>query len=233
MRSAACLLVALCVAMSCSSSNDSDAPTTSDISTTYVDIAQSGFIDQTVTFENRANVAVIPRTRYRALDGDGNAVGGIEVTTAFGSDRSLLVVPPTGYFDVLTFTGVRVDEVADVEIEVVDVVPVAGYNLGEGIEPEALDGDGASVSKFDAFSQIGLANPSDADIRYRVVCLIYDVPKPGNAQQAIDVSVAIESVLVPAGERVIAPVTESFAERTANLGYGCDSLKAHPTVPAT
>lgn len=205
------------------------APSAGDISTVYVDVGASGFIDQTVTFRNRANVAVIPEVRYQALDAQGKAVPGIEVTTAFGSDRSLLVVPPSGYFDVLRFSGDRVNEVVNVDVEITSVAPLSGYDLDQLVEPEALAADGTALKKFDPFSQVALTNTSKGDVYLRVVCLLYEATEPGNAQQAVDVSVAVEATRVPAGERIVVPVTDAFAKRTADLGYGCDSLKLHPT----
>ncbi len=216
---------------SCGSSPGDPTPSARDISAVYVDVNARGRIDQTVTFRNRANVAVIPEVHYRALDAQGNAVPGIEVTTAFGSDRSLLVIPPSGYFDVLRFAGDRVDEVVDVDIEITSVAPVNGYDLDQVVEPEALAADGAPMTKFDPFSQVALTNPSKGDVYFRVVCLLYETANSGNAQQARDVSVVVEATRVPAGERIVVPVTEAFATRTAELGYGCDSLKLQPTPP--
>lgn len=216
---------------SCTPSSDGTAPSIGRVSAEYVDIGATGFIDQTVTFDNRAGVALVPQVSYRALDARGNAVPGIEVTAVFGSDRSLLVIPPTGYFDVLTFAGDRVREVVDVEVEITGIATVDGYELGKVIEPEPLGPDGSSRTKIDPFSQVALTNTSDRDVYFRVVCLVYDSPETGNAQQAVEVSVVVEPTRVAAGQRVVLPVSTAFAERTAELGFGCDSLKLHPTPP--
>ncbi|MFN8022091.1 MAG: hypothetical protein U0Q03_11240 [Acidimicrobiales bacterium] len=217
---------------SCTAS-DETARSAARLEAKYVDIGAAGFIDQTVSFNNPGDVALVPRVRYSALDADGNAVPGIDVTAAFGSDRSLLVVPATGYFDVLTFAGDRVAEVVDVDVEILDVATADGYELGQVAEPEALASDGSLLTKFDAFSQVALTNSSEEDAYFRVVCLVYDSPAPGNAQQAVEVSVVVEATLVAAGRRAVLPVSAAFAARTARLGYGCDSLKLHPTPPTT
>ena len=55
------------------------------------------------------------------------------------------------------------------------------------------------------------------------------MPAQGHAQQALDISVVIDDLAVPAGGGETVPVSRDFAARTFDLAYGCDSLKAHPT----
>jgi hypothetical protein len=194
----------------------------------YQDIADPGLIDQTVTLKNRSDEAIVPVIKYKALDADGDPVPGIKVETAYGSDRGLLVVATPGGTDVLVFSGDRVDDVVGVEAVVQKTLDAPDMNSSVQIEPE-LFSHGSPVTKLEAFDEMKLTNTSRADVALRVVCLVYDRPSPGNAQQADEVTVVLDRVELAAGETVSTGVTESFAQRTAVLGFGCDTIKAQLT----
>lgn len=206
----------------------SDTSTEGGISVRYQDIAEPGFIDQTVALRSDSDKALVPVVRYTALGSDGQAVPGIEVSAVYGSDRGLLVALPLETIDILVFSGEQVAEVVDVAAEVQTLSessqPV-GVVLGEP-EPFA---SGTIVSKFDVFDQVQLTNDGPVDAMVRVVCLNYDQPSPGNAQQAEDVTVVADRIRVPAGDSVRVEVSDQFARRASQLGYGCGSLKAHLT----
>lgn len=165
---------------------------------------------------------------YTALDADSNEVPGIEVGTAFGSDRGLLLVAKPRAFDFLTFKGERASEVVDVSAEVVTVEEVPGPVVNVLALPEVL-WEGEPVAGFEIFDEVVLANESDVVVAFRVVCLVYDSPAPGHAQQAEEISVVVDRVEVPAGEAVTTAVLDSFRQRTLEVGFGCASLKAHQT----
>lgn len=91
-----------------------------DLRFAYSRIAESGSIDQTVTITNPSkDLAAIPTLSFRALDQNAEPLQGVSVTTAFGSDKGL-VVAPANYevFDILRFQGAGSERVADVKVTV-------------------------------------------------------------------------------------------------------------------
>lgn len=215
----------------CSGSDRDSEASVGDVVTSYEDIAPPGFIDQTVEFSNRTNVAIAVTAEFTALDIEGEPVPGITVATAFGSDRGLLVVPPAGFYDILTFDGERVRDVTDVDIDVTAMRNVEGFALVGEVEPIPIS-DGVEVTKFDVFSDIRVQNPSSSDIAVRIVCIDYDSPDPGEAQQAVEIIEVVDLISLPPKSTESVSVSSQFADRTAQLGFGCSSLKAHPTAPS-
>jgi len=213
------------ILMSCSSSSGSAV----DVTVDYQDIAEPGFIDQTVLLEHGSGSDVVPTIRYTPLDADGEAVPGVEVSTVYGSDEGRLVVGTGGEIDILVFEGERASEVVGAEGAAINVIELGTSTAPWLTQPQAVRG-GVEVSKFEAFEEVMLSNEDAADVSVRVVCILWNFPVPGQAQQAEQVDTVVDEVRVPAGETVVARVSEEFADRTDALGFGCDSLKAHPTI---
>ncbi len=199
-----------------------------EVTADYVDVAELGFIDQTVFLEHGAGNDVIPTMEYTPLDESGDEVPGVDVSTIYGSDRGQLVVTPDGEIDILVFSGERVTDVVDVRSAAVEseVLETRGSPLEE--QPLAI-ADGVEVTKSDVFDAVELSNNSSVDRALRVVCILWNRPAPGEAQQAAQVDVVVERVMVPAGATVVADASAAFIERTDALGFGCESLKAHLT----
>jgi hypothetical protein len=221
------LLVLVAGAASCSDANSEAGAGSLLIS--YEEGGEAGFIDQTVTIVNIAGVALAPVVEYTPLDSSGEVVPGLVPRAAFGSDRGLLMVAPGAQFDVLAFDGARSDEVVDVRARVVSVEEFPDVSGGAPIEPVPLSEEGEVISKFDPFSSVLLTNPESEPVTLRVVCLDYDSPPEGVSQQATEMSVVSARIVVPASSDLTVPASEDFARRTRGNGYGCSSLKAHPT----
>ena len=185
-------------------------------------------MEQTVLLEHRSDRSVVPTMNYTPLDADGAVVPGVEVSSIFGSDRGQLIVGPAGEIDVLMFEGDRASEVVNargVALEVVELDVATELLLSR---PQAIS-NGTEVSKFEAFDEVRLSNETSVDADLRVVCILWNSPEPGHAQQAERVDTVIDTVTIRAGQSVVVPVSDAFLERTELFGFGCDSLKAHLT----
>lgn len=221
--------VAACAALSLSACGSTGGPTASaTVEVIYQDIGAPGYIDQTVTLGHSGTGVVVPTIEYTPLDTSGTPVEGVEVTTAFGSDRGLLVVTEQGGFDVLAFSGSRVREVVGVESVVIAVDEPDNSTTLPPADPAPLLGDQA-VSKFEVFDAIEIINDGESQIAVRVVCLLYDRPAPGEAQQAEEIAVVAERIEVAPASTVVASPSQAFASQISGRNYGCDSLKAHLT----
>ncbi len=200
-----------------------------EISVDYQDIAEPGFMDQTVLIEHGSDRAVIPTMEYTPLDADGAVVPGVEVSTVYGSDRGQLVVGTAGEIDILVFQGERSSEVVDATGTATDVVELDIAPARWVSQPRAFR-DGAEVAKFEVFDAVALSNDTSSDVVLRVVCIVWNSPGQGQAQQAEQVDTVVDQVLVGAGDTSLVPVSREFAARTDAVGFGCASVKAHPTL---
>lgn len=219
-------LLAVVAGTGCGQSADTSQPEA--LAVSYTGIADPGFIDQTVTLLPSGSDAVVPTIDYEPLDADGNPISGVEVVTAFGSDRGLLIVPPGGFVDVLTFAGTDVSQVVDVRATVLSAEPVVGFG-NPTIEDPQPTLDGAEVTNSDVFNELRFRNDGGAGVNLRVVCLVYDDPAPGRSQQATEITEVVSRTEVKAGAVQSTAVAPEFAQRSEQLGYGCASLKAHAT----
>ena len=217
--------VALLLGACASSSNPTSAAA---VRVTYEDVAPAGYIDQTVTLEYSGSGLVTPIVEYVALDAAGDPVEGVTVTAAFGSDQGELAISSPGGFDVLAFHGDRVAEVVDVDATVVSAEALAGEAAAGPADPIPLF-DGDAVTKFDLFDAVEIENATDRAVAARVVCVVYDFPAPGEAQQAEEITVLVDRVEIPGDSTAIANVDDGFLFAAAERGFGCDSLKAHLT----
>lgn len=213
-------------ASACAGAADGAAPALVEV--TYDDIGAPGYIDQAVTLSHSGSGIAVPRIEYTPLDASGAPVDGVEVSTAFGSDRGLLAITPRGGFDVLAFNGTRAADVVGVDSNVVDIDELGESSALAPSDPVPLLGS-QLVSKFDVFDSVEISNEGEGQIAVRVVCLLYNAPAPGEAQQAEEISVVAERIEVSGESSVVASASPSFTAEIASRGFGCDSLKAHLT----
>ena len=164
-----------------------------------------GNIDQNLTIENDGPAGVAPHLEFTPLDASGEAIDGITVSTAFGSDRGRRVVPGgTALFDVLRFEGARKRDVENVRVRVAEEPRVS---VKPGLrEPlvQRIDAHGRVVAYGEYFESLRVPNPNDAAIRVRVVLLEYEDPPPGKPQQVVRVTPLSSLIDIPAkGARTI------------------------------
>lgn len=198
------------------------------IAVSYEDIAPAGYIDQTATLSYSGQGVVVPTIRYTPVDAAGSPIEGVEVQTAFGSDRGLLALAAPGGFDILSFHGARAPEVVAVESAIVDTHQLSEATASPLGEPTPFR-ENEIVTKFDVFDSVEVENLGAGSAFVRVVCLVYNSPAVGEAQQADEVAQVVARFEVSGSSRATAAVDESFVADLADRGYGCDSLKAHLT----
>lgn len=203
-------------------------PSAAALSFDYHALGKLEYIDQTLLIGNDGGASVIPTLAITAVDGAGKDLPGVRVTTAYGSDRGSLVVEPGGSYDVLAFSGTGVGEVADVRVAVKELAPA---DLPSGVSPvdvKPADASGRPLSKFAAFEQVVLTNPNDTAVSVRVVYLVYDQPKPGSPQQAVEVVPIGGLTTIPAGGTSSVAVSgEARAAVQKYAGGAAVSVKAY------
>ncbi|MEQ1702018.1 MAG: hypothetical protein ABMA25_18060 [Ilumatobacteraceae bacterium] len=227
MRTASRLLIALALSSAGVVGCSNDSPTgssTAESSLTfrYVGLGDDGYIDQVVWITNPGRTAAVPRVEYTALDADGDVLPDVTVTTAFGSDRELLVVPSGETFDVLQFDGPGADSVEGVRSE------VSASTSSDFVEPEAvipviaLDATGTEISKFEPMTAVGLENPYTTVVHVRVVCIVYGPHPDDRPEPAIELT-----ELVP---RVSSPVARPPRSRSTRPLPGCSPIADPPAT---
>ena len=172
---------------------------------------------------------MVPLVEYTALDADGDALPEVTVTTAFGSDRQLLLVAPGGSIDVLQFDGPGADKVEGVRSEVMKSTSAALTETDTVIAVTPFDAAGTEVTKFDPFTEVMLDNPYSTAVHVRVVCLIYDTPAEGRPEQASEITELLPRVELAVGASTGFPIGAAVAQMFADRGLACHSLKAHLT----
>ena len=155
----------------------------------------------------------MPVLELRALDADGNPIDGVEVSTAFGSDRGSLLVPAhSAVLDILRFRGRGVGRVADVEATVSDLTTQAGVEVAYP-EVEYLDDSGAAVAGPWEAASFRVTNPGEGDYAVGLVGIVWAQPKQGRPQQWQRLVPLADAVDVPAGGRVEIPTKPSARGR--------------------
>ena len=221
-------LVAACLTTACS---DDERPAAEVLMFRYTDIGGSGFIDQLMTISNPSGNPLVPTVAYTPLDAAGDPLPGVNVSTVYGSDYGGLVIAPGGAsFDILMFEGQGTEDVTDVRATVVTVATVDGVTtITEPIEITPFAEGGVAVTKFDPFVSMTIDNANSSAVHVRVVCIQYDTPSDGQAQQVVEVLVLADRVEVAANSATDVDLPAGVAAVLAARGYGCSSLKAHLT----
>ncbi|WP_328622604.1 hypothetical protein [Streptomyces sp. NBC_00354] len=165
----------------------------------YHALGKREFIDQTLSINNTGRTSVVPTLAITAVDSTGKDLPDVRVTTAYGSDRGSLVVQHGGGYDILAFSGADAGQVADVRVTVKELVPADLPADSSAVEAKPADPAGQPLSKFDAFDQVVLKNPNNTAVSVRVVYLVYDQPKSGSPQQAVEVVPIGGLTTIPAG----------------------------------
>jgi hypothetical protein len=208
----------------------SRTPAAADLSFHYHAKGAQEYIDQTLLVVNEGPDSVVPTLAITPLDSAGNALSGVSVSTAFGSDHGMLVVAPgeAGSYDILAFSGPDKAKVAAVNVVVTKVLRATAPAGAEGVTVQAADQDGKSISKFDRFQQVVLKNPNAAAVSARAVYIVYDQPADGASQQAVAVVPIGDLTVIPGNGTVTLPVTGAAQDAVAKYsGRAAVSLKAY------
>lgn len=162
----------------------SPAPDGSEIATTFTRIAESGYIDMSLDFENPTGTPVILDGRLVARDASGAVLPDVQVTTAFGTESGRAVVLPGVNVDFVQLDGPEEQQVRDITLEgsnatAVEVSPETDY-----VELKPLDGDGRELEYDMEAQQVSLENANPFPARIRVVLMVLRAPQEGVPQEA-------------------------------------------------
>ncbi|MEU4217931.1 hypothetical protein [Actinoplanes sp. NPDC026623] len=184
-----------------------DTVTDDDLEFSYAARSGDDFADQQLLIRNGRGVPVAPILRFTALNGDGDTLPGVTVTTVCGSDRGSLVVLPHGSSDVLIFGGPLADQVADVEVTVDDAPAVDFPSVDSAVEITAFDDEGLSTTGYSRISGVKVTNTNGLPVTVRLVYIVWTDPETGTAQQAETVTPVGDLITVPADGSVTVPMT--------------------------
>lgn len=184
------ILLGALVALSGCSAATSDrkaeprTPDGSEFTTTFTRIAESGYIDMSLDFENPTDDPVTLVGRLVARDSNGAVLPGVRVTTAFGTESGRAIVLPGVNVDFVQLEGRGEQEVREITLEspsvtVLDVSPETEY-----VDLKPLDGDGRELEYDMLAQQVKLENPSPVPVRVRVVLMVLGAPQQGVPQEA-------------------------------------------------
>lgn len=179
----------------------------------YRAVGGAGNMDQVLAIGNDSDVQALPHLELTALDKDGQPLEGVRVSTLFGSDRGLVLVPAGGTaYDIVKFTGRGTNQVEDVDVAVASV-DVAGTSSVEPPEVDYRGKDGRHVSRPWLAATFGVTNPGDHDYSVRLVGIVWARPLPGRPQQAEQVIALGGPIRVPAHDTVVIPTTAEARNR--------------------
>ncbi|MDF3293396.1 hypothetical protein [Streptomyces silvisoli] len=172
---------------------------TAPLSFSYRSMGKDGYINQVLTITNHKSVNFAPDLAVTPEDSLGQVLPDLRVTTAFGSDRGNLVVPPNGTsFDILAFHGSASAKVRKVKVQIKALNQVDSPAGPETVATQAADANGQPVNKFADFDQVFLMNPNKTPVTVRIAYLVYDQPPSNVPQQTISVTPIGGLIEVPA-----------------------------------
>lgn len=197
-------------------------------------VADSGedeTMNQVLEIDNRAWGwgSLVPVLTFQALDKDRRVLHDVEVKTVYGSDRGTLVVPEGQWYDVLRFSGEGQEDVVDVRVTVGSVAETRlPADQGDvGVTTQALDSRGRDMSRFEPFAGVKLTNDNENSVMVRVVYIVWDQPKDGETQQAVEVTPVGGLTVVPAVDTATVQVTGAAKAAVARSSGGpAVSIKA-------
>lgn len=189
-----------------------------------------GYMDQTLTMTNHGFEATAPTLKFVPVDRAGNAVPGVTVRTAYGSDRGLVVVPPrSAEVDVLAFDGPGFRDVVDVRVTVLRTEePELPESAAKALEARRVLGD-RPTEPSDDFDALLVHNVNGVDVAVRLVCILWEDPPAGQAQQMVRSLPIGGLVSIAPFEEVRVPVTEPVR----GLARSCGSVKVYFSRPGT
>jgi hypothetical protein len=182
-------------------------------------------IDQVLSITNDSGQPVVPILRFTPVDGAGQPVAGLTVTTAYGSDRGQVVVGTKGGFDILAFHGADASQVMDVKVDVTSVTVAKRIVVTRDLTMAFQDASGGAVDKFGSFDKVLLTNPNDFDATVRIVYIVWDQPTdPNEAQQATSVTPIGGLVIIPRHGKTTVQVDGDAAAAVARYGDGTNAI---------
>ncbi|MDN3359006.1 hypothetical protein [Actinomadura sp. DC4] len=188
-----------------------------------------GYIDQVLHMTNYGLTATAPTLGFVPLDRAGHVLPGVTVRTAYGSDRGLVVLPPRSPgIDVLAFDGPGFRDVADVRVTVRHRDRLRRpASAAEELHARRLLGTRFTEAPQD-FDTLLLHNTNGVAVTVRMVCILWEDPPPGAAQQMLRSLPIGGLVSIAAFDEIRVPVTGPVR----SLARGCGSVKVYYSRPA-
>jgi hypothetical protein len=140
----------------------------------YVADNDGDYIDQVVEIDNDGDGPVAPVLKYVALDRDGRPMPNVQVVTAFGSDHGNVVVPASGAWEIVEFTGPDHEDVADVQVTVVKSQRATYPPVETEPDTVALDDTGNEDEYFDDFRSVRVTNDNDDPVQVRLAYVVWN-----------------------------------------------------------
>jgi hypothetical protein len=179
----------------------------------YRAVGGPGNIDQVLSLGNDSDKHALPHLEITALDKDGKPIESVRVSTLFGSDRGMVLVPAGGTaYDVLKFTGGGSNQVEDVEVTV-SSVDVQEASTIEHPEVDYLGKGGRPVDRPWRAVAFRVSNPGDHDYAVRLVGIVWATSLRGRPQQADQVIALGGPIRVPAHSSIEIPTTAQARNR--------------------
>jgi hypothetical protein len=184
------VLGALMSVSACSGATSRDKPDPQVVddptfSTTFTRIAESGYVDMSLDFDNPTDVPVTLEGRLVARDSGGAVLPDVEVTTAFGTESGRAVLMPGESTDVVQLDGPGEEEVRAITWESPEVTTLEVSRDTEYVDLQPLGGDGRETDYDRVARQVELRNPGPVPARVRVVLLVLRAPEDGVPQEAV------------------------------------------------
>ncbi|MDI1466313.1 hypothetical protein QEZ54_35580 [Catellatospora sp. KI3] len=175
-----------------------------------------GSMNQLLRIYNDSDRMLAPTLEFTALDATRKPLPTVAVSTAYGSDRGNVVVPPGVGFDVLIFMGEGAELAEDVAVSVhtMETVKVPTVLMDPVVTP--VDASGRELDRNSRFTAVSLRNDNTVEVSVRLAYIIWTVPEGDRRQQADQVVPVGDLIVVPPEQTVVVPVTGEA--RTAMAG---------------
>ncbi|WP_205473493.1 hypothetical protein [Nocardioides sp. SYSU D00038] len=180
----ALMVVSACSAVTTDNGAEPHTPEGSEFTTTFTRIAESGYIDMGLDFENPTSAAVTVDGRLVARDANGAVLPDVRVTTAFGTESGRAVVLPGANVDLVQLEGRGEQQVREITLETADVTVLDVSPETQYVELKSLDGDGRELDYDIDAQKVSFENPNPFPVRIRVVLMILAAPRQGVPQEA-------------------------------------------------
>lgn len=199
------------------------ARTEVDLRYAYSRIADTGSIDQTISITNPSHdLAAIPTLSFQALDANSDPLSAVSVTTVFGSDKGLVVVPANyEVFDILRFEGTGSERVVDVKVTATAIQTMKDKGTTYP-EVHYVDAQGRPAENAWDAHAARVRNPGANGYVVRLVGIHWHQPQAGRSQQARDIAPVGGPVQIDARTEIDIPLSPGSAP--------FDSLKAYISI---
>ncbi|MFC5182788.1 hypothetical protein [Actinomadura harenae] len=182
----------------------------------YQPLSKPGYVDQTLGIGNHGAKPTAPQLAFVALDEKGGELPGVQVRAALGSDKGMMVVPPSSVaYDILAFSGPDAGRVRNVKVSVLGTADALTPMMPSGgLRAEPIDERGQVVAPSAPFTKVRVTSPTASPLgkldtaAFRVLCVTWAPTRPGMPQQMLTSTELTAPGTVPGGEPVEVPVNQ-------------------------